>query len=403
MNYISLIDSDLKTIGFYFLLLEIFSLPFSYEISTISLLSAFSIYLLDGFKHKFSFYRTKVDYSILIFAIFSIVSIFVSGDKVFSAYNFFNVAGRYLLTFFLVVQMYPREDENIDKKIILVLLASYLIVCLYGFWQILLNHRDIEQGLWVDSEVFKNIKMRMYSTWYNPNLFGGYLDILLSIIASLFSFSYKGKAKSVLLFLFILGFVCLFLTYARGSIIALVLVLGIYFLLKKRSLFLGLLILVGSLFILNPGIVERFSLNLYNMDTSSQMRLAFFNSTMHMIKDHPLLGIGWGQFYAVYPMYDYYMQGEIIRIVHAHNMYLNIWAEVGIFGLLGYLYTFFKTIVEGLTGNQNPLYIGISLGMLAISINGLTDFVLFNIELSMLLWCLMGLVWAKEAKSNEGK
>jgi putative inorganic carbon (HCO3(-)) transporter len=135
------------------------------------------------------------------------------------------------------------------------------------------------------------------------------------------------------------------------------------------------------------------------MDTSSEMRLAFWESTIAMILDHPLLGIGWGSYFMVYPNYDYYMQGNFIKIVHAHNMYLNFMAEIGLFGFASYMVCFFGVIYKAFKAQVMKLdilvkamFLGIGLGLSALALNGFTDYVMFNTELSMLVWLFSGIV-----------
>lgn len=101
----------------------------------------------------------------------------------------------------------------------------------------------------------------------------------------------------------------------------------------------------------------------------------------------------------VYPSYDYYMQGNFIKIVHAHNMYLNFMAEIGLFGFVSYMVYYFGTIYKAfklqtmnLDEVNKAMLLGIGLGLSALAINGLTDYVMFNTELSMLVWLFSGIV-----------
>ena len=72
-------------------------------------------------------------------------------------------------------------------------------------------------------------------------------------------------------------------------------------------------------------------------DTSSDLRWALWDSTMYIVRENPIFGIGWNTFYLVYPEYNYYIQGPNVLMYHAHNLYLNILAETGIPGLLSFL------------------------------------------------------------------
>ena len=59
------------------------------------------------------------------------------------------------------------------------------------------------------------------------------------------------------------------------------------------------------------------------------MRMDMWEAAIAMFVDHPVLGIGWGAFKHVYPVYNELIQEAGIVIFHAHNMYLNILAETG--------------------------------------------------------------------------
>lgn len=92
-----------------------------------------------------------------------------------------------------------------------------------------------------------------------------------------------------------------------------------------------------------------------------------------------------------------------MRIVHAHNLYLNYAAEIGIAGALSFLWYFFGTMrmalrskVQDTSGLLQGLMLGIGLAIFSVALNGLTDDVLFNIPSSMLLWLLCALAAAAE-------
>lgn len=63
-------------------------------------------------------------------------------------------------------------------------------------------------------------------------------------------------------------------------------------------------------------------------------RLAHWQAAINMFTDYPWLGIGFGNYATRYPQYG--LMNWLEPLGHAHNYYLNILAEVGIIGLLGY-------------------------------------------------------------------
>ena len=82
----------------------------------------------------------------------------------------------------------------------------------------------------------------------------------------------------------------------------------------------GIAVICGLVLAFDPVLTDRLLSVFTRIDTSSEMRLAFWESTVAMILDHPFLGIGWGMYFMVYPDYDFYLQGAPVQIVHAHNM-----------------------------------------------------------------------------------
>jgi putative inorganic carbon (HCO3(-)) transporter len=64
-------------------------------------------------------------------------------------------------------------------------------------------------------------------------------------------------------------------------------------------------------------------------------RLAHWQAALAMWRDHPWLGVGFGNYAAIYPAYA--IGRWLDPLGHAHNYYLNVGAEAGLVGLLGYI------------------------------------------------------------------
>jgi putative inorganic carbon (HCO3(-)) transporter len=103
----------------------------------------------------------------------------------------------------------------------------------------------------------------------------------------------------------------------------------------------------------------------------------------------------------VYPEYDFYINDPSVLIVHAHNLYLNYMAEIGLVGafgffacMAGHLYLALEKSAPRASAFLNALALGAGLSIVCIMINGITDFVLFNIQLSLLYWFLNAIIEA---------
>ena len=122
---------------------------------------------------------------------------------------------------------------------------------------------------------------------------------------------------------------CLAMTYARGAFLTIVVILAGYGILRDKRILLAVIVVIAGILLLDPVLLERMKTAFSVADTSSEMRIAMWESTVQMIMDHPLLGIGWGAYWMVYPLYDTYIVDGSVTLVHAHNIYLNYPAEIG--------------------------------------------------------------------------
>ncbi len=287
------------------------------------------------------FRHLPFDVPVALFILLGAASIIVSPDKGFSFYNYYHLVGVYVLTYLFIGQNVTTKEQV--KKIVLALGVSAVVVVLYGFYQYAFGI-DISEMRWVDGEAFPDLNTRVFSTWENPNILAGYLGGVLCVLLGFFTKCGNNAQKLVLALGMMLAAACLAMTYARGACLAVAVVFLGYGLLKDRRVFLACLAAGGILLLTDPALYGRLASVFTSMDTSSEMRLAFWEATVAMIQDHPFLGIGWGAYWMVYPEYDFYMQGSPIKIVHAHNIYLNYMAEIGIAGAVAFFWYFFGTM-----------------------------------------------------------
>ncbi len=428
------------------LLLGVFLLALWPLGAEVALLAATVLMLVrKHFDVDFHFRRLPMDLPVGLFVLLSGASIIVSPDRGFSFYNWYNLVVVYLLIYLTAGQLVRSVQQF--KQVFLVLGASAVLCVLYGLWQWAFGI-DVSDVLWVDPQAFPELTKRIFSTWVNPNIFAGYLDAALCLTFA-FLVKAQGREKRVVLGVLLAAMLaCLALTYARGALLVLAIIVAGYGLLRDwRVLAVFVVLAVGAL-AFDPVLLDRLGSVFTKMDTSAEMRLAFWEATLAMIGDHPFLGIGWGAYWLVYPSYDFYMQGNFIKIVHAHNLYLNYAAEIGLPGALAFFWFFFGTMVvslrarfrapeplpaetspftlqaEGLDGELQSIQmslqppaeapawewqrllhwsdaevlggatLGIGLALISVALNGFTDDLLFNIPTSMFLWLLAGLAGA---------
>ena len=434
--------------AWYGVLAEAFFLPLFPSLATVALLVTTVITALRfRIDEELVFRQLPFDVPVGLFVLLSALSILVSPDKGFSFYNWYNLVGVYVLTY-LVVGQNLRSVRQI-KEILAVSAVAAVLVLLYGFHQFLFGI-DISSMKWVDGEAFPELRKRVFSTWENPNILAGYLDAIICIALGLFLKCGTRQKRIVLGVFMASAAACLAMTYARGACLVIAIIFAVYGMLKDWRVLLAC-VAVGAVLLLSDQVLyERLTSVFTKVDTSSEMRLAFWESTVAMIQDHPFLGIGWGAYWMVYPEYDFYLQGADIRIVHAHNLYLNYMAEIGIPGAISFFWLFFgsmwlalwqkfkpaepvpqeptpfdynaetaadvelKKVADSVQTDDLPqeppvwkdfcdwqdyrllggLSLGLGLAMISVALNGFTDDLLFNIPTSMFLWTLLAMIAA---------
>lgn len=345
---------------------------------------------------KLDFKATPFDAGIALLVLLSAASIWASPDRGFSFYNYYNLMGRYILIYYLVINNIHSSTQV--KRLMWSMLASAVVVSLYGFYQYFFG-ATVSALEWVDGEQFPDLKMRVFSTLENPNLLAGFLVTMMAIASGMGYKSDEIKSKWMYSTLVILFGGCLILTYSRGAWLSVIAIVAMYGVLCNRKIFWLLLLLPVIAFFAHDTLLERIMSIMNPTDTSSTLRLALWESTIAMIMNKPFLGIGWGAYWMVYPDYDFFINNANTKIFHAHNMYLNIAAEIGIPGLITFLammYGHLRLALASIKGTAQYWSSGIMLGIVGaifgLIVNGFTDYVLFNIQLSMLFWLLNALI-----------
>lgn len=252
--------------------------------------------------------------------------------------------------------------------------------------------------------------LRAFGTFGQPNPFAGYLALVLPLVVSL-ALGQPGPWRPLTLTpavgltvaaVLIGGGVVLSLS--RGGWLAAAAGVGAVLFPHSHRLRIGLLVampmltgllLTGALDVLPEQIVSRFEivsryLSLFDArlvaptseNYSIVERMAVWQAAAAMWADHPLLGVGAGNFDVAY--IDYGLRGWPTPPGHAHNIYLTLLAEAGIIGasvhaimlagLFGMVARGLRRFrQEGAPADGYPLALG-ALGMLvALCVHNLLD------------------------------
>jgi O-antigen ligase len=229
--------------------------------------------------------------------------------------------------------------------------------------------------------------LRPYATFPHPNVLGGFLAVVLPMILAFIIFNKKiNKVLKIWLkCVFIIGFIALFLTFSRaawsvflfGILFAVVNKKGGVnsFLVARKNAFLvgfySLLLISVSLFFFLPlkytSFVERYQL---------------ISATISMVSTSFIFGVGLNNFVIrakdyLPKVFDFYIFQPV------HNVYLLIFAELGMIGFVMFMVFIFHLLLKSL--KTNPL---VTAAIFQIVLLGFFDHYLFTLQQGQLLFTL---------------
>lgn len=327
----------------YAILTEAFFLALSPAVASTAVVFGVIIWLLRSrIDTHYKLRSLPFDVPVTIFLLMSAISVFMSSARSFDLiYNYCSLVGVYALTYLIVGQTIQTSEQI--KLVVQALGASAILVVLWGFFQFAFGV-DIVDIKWTDPEAFPELRKRIFSTLENPNVLAGYLDVMICLVLGVLSKAERRSQKLVLIGVIILLATCLMMTYSRGAFIAIAIIFVVYGVLKDWRILILFAAIVGVIAYSDTTFTNRIISTFTMTDSSEGVRVGIWVSTSAMISDHPFTGIGWGAYQYVYPQYNYYVADPDIIIYHAHNIYLNYAAEVGIVGALAFFWYFFGTM-----------------------------------------------------------
>ncbi len=294
--------------------------------------------------------------------------------------------------FVMVNTVKTKEDFN---RIMSFLLAAASLVALYGLYQYVVG---VElDAAWVDVENNPDLKTRVYSVFYNPNILAEYLIMLIPLAVGLFWFTKKLAKKIFYLAIVLIMSLALILTMSRGGWLGFAFSALIFIILIERRLLLSIIpISLAGVFFLPQSIINRI-LSIRNVaDSSNAYRLKLWEITGDIIRDNPIAGVGFGHI-PFKETFETYIR--TMPTYHAHNTFLQVAAEIGLTGLLAFVLFLFVTFKYGvkILNKSEDRYIR-TMGAAAIAglggliFHGIVENVLYIPRIIITFWMLVSFI-----------
>lgn len=333
---------------------------------TLFTLTAWIVKLLE--MNKITFVNTNIFLASILFLLVLIISTATSKSTPFALYGAYRMyQGIFVLLSCIILYIIVINNFRTSKiiNLLLLIILSGTLVATYGIFQ--------RYGYDFLFDKTSSMGGRIASFLWIPTFLGNFLAMCLPISIMLFIKFSSTFVKTSLFTSTVVMFLCLLFTYSRGawlgfmgSIILIVILL--YPLRKEINKYnLRWLASLSIIIILLPIIFsnqEAISLNktttlseratsVANLNEPAiKARIGIWESTLKIIKDYPVLGIGLDCTEVVFHKYQppnfVEFEGALTVTTKPHNEILQIASTAGFVGLFGWLFLLANVFIKGI-------------------------------------------------------
>jgi len=234
----------------------------------------------------------------------------------------------------------------------------------------------------------------------NPNAAAMFLEPAVALAAGLALYSDSANDRRWAIASLVILLASMVLTLSRAGLLTLtVLALLTVITMPQRRARLVLLggAIVGGLVVSRiPWVAQRLAhqLDPTYRDSTFEGRLRIWSDTLHMLRDHPIFGAGLRSYTQVVTPY---VTQRFNAQLHPHDLWLAMWSEVGLLGMLAFAAMLAILLWKGWRGfaAAGGLYRavlwGTSAGFVAVLVHGIFDTPYFKNDLSLEFWTLAAL------------
>lgn len=348
-----------------------------------------------------NFFSDYLSLSLFFMAIIMIISITYAFDKkiaISESVRFIT----YLILFFII-----KYESNDDKSINMFTISYFIVcaaVCIFGIIQYF-------TGLGLNN-VFKNYaytSAKIASTLDNPNNLAAFAVLAIFPLIMITIYEKSRKKKIIYAALLALVFVNMILTFSRNIIVGFGVGLCVLILIYSWRFIIAVFALGGlSMFI--PEVRSR--VMAISDPVQNQSRIYLWKIAGKMIKDHPIRGVGNGNYVSLYPQYikryPQYAFYMYTKSEPCHSSYIKVQTELGIFGSAAFAAILISSILKvkkftNLTkeGFYKFFYVGFFASMIAFFVMNLVDNLFFVPKTTTYFWMLLAICQAKLYKLTE--
>jgi len=214
--------------------------------------------------------------------------------------------------------------------------CAVLVMSVYGVVQRIQGVEVVRA--YVDASLNKGMPGRVQSIFDNPNTFAEVLNLLLPLAAALIFASDRWWRRLAAACVFATGTAALGMTYSRASWIGIACAAVVFVFLWKPKLIPAFALVCVLCVPLLPSTILNRILTITNLsDSTTSSRFPLFKGAIAVIKKSPLTGAGLGTDAVKEYISQYNLYHARAPFTHAHNIYLQVWVEAGLLGIVSFV------------------------------------------------------------------
>lgn len=346
---------------------------------------------------------SSIDYMLIIF----FLSIFMSAITSLFPRDSLNYLIYYFITFLTIIVIVSsiNSSKELDILIKLIVFGTFL-TAIYGIYQWKVVGIEVNPSL-TDLTINQGMGGRVYSTMGNPNVYGELLVLTLPFICPII-LNEKSLLKKIFWIIISLPILLIMIkTGSRSAWVAFAIAIFIFVFLwnKRYTPYLILLGIIALPFL--PSSIYKRIMTIFNPnDTSLKYRKQILGPAFAMLRDYWLTGVGLGS-RVVNIIYQRYKSFGLTTVAHTHNLYVQLWLEAGIAGLISLIVLMFRivrntfiTIKNKSNTDLNNILIASLSGILGLCVMGFADHIWFYNRLLFMFWINIAIILTSLKLSN---
>lgn len=292
----------------------------------------------------------------------------------------------FVLSAYLKSLAIEKRKDTIQNYILLPLIISALttsILCIYQHFTGWL----VPYAFWANRETYR------VTGWYGfPNAVGLFLAPIIPLALYLIDEQWKKNKKIVLLasITILTSFFAIIFAKGSGPLIGVGAGLAVLLLCYKKTripaIVLAILGVIGIIFLPSTNPIKQ---ELFATNYSGQLRRNIWSETIQLLKDRPISGAGIASYEErIVP----YRSDHWIEVFHhPHNIFLTIWVNTGLLGLIGFITILIWFFITAIKNNSQTKFVLASICVILTM--GLVDSPYIKNDLAILFWLLPTLLF----------